>query len=510
VKIINSVPDFIFAKDTNLRVIICNEAYASAVGKKPEEMIGHTDIENGWDTELVCGNPVKGIRGFENDDRDALSGKTIHNPYDLANTPKGVLIFDTYKMPLHGKDGEIIGMLGIARDITERKKVEENLTILNQKNKLILLAAAEGILGLDLHGNHIFVNPAAAKMLGYAAEELIGRPSHSTWHHTKPDGNPYPREECQVYASFLDGAVHRSSLEVFWRKDGTSFPVEYASMPIYERKRLVGTVVTFADITERKKAEETQKQLVATIEATPDFVGFADAKDKHLIYVNKAGRKMCGIGNDEDVAKLNISDVHPEWANKILTEEILPVAVRDGVWTGECAFLNIRDRHEIPVLMVLSSHKASNGEVEVFSTISRDITERKKAEKMLRESEERYKNLFKANVDGMLVADVATKKFRYANPAICRMLGYSEEEFTRMGVADIHPKESLERVLAEFEAQASGAKITAKGLPCVRKDGRVISVSISTVPVMIDQTKYLLGIFRDSAECRNKGKQDVS
>jgi PAS domain S-box-containing protein len=110
----------------------------------------------------------------------------------------------------------------------------------------------------------------------------------------------------------------------------------------------------------------------------------------------------------------------------------------------------------------------------------------------------------------MLVADITTKKFKYANPAVCRMLGYSEEEFTQMGVADIHPKESLERVIAEFEAMASGAKITAEDLKCVRKDGQVISVNISTVPVVIDQTKYLLGIFHDITEFKNRGKRDFS
>ena len=141
---------------------------------------------------------------------------------------------------------------------------------------------------------------------------------------------------------------------------------------------------------------------------------------------------------------------------------------------------------------------------------ARIASERKQMDKSLRESEERYKNLFKANIDGILIADATTKKFRYANPAICRMLGYSEEEFTQMSVADIHPKESLEQVIAEFEAQTSGAKITAKDLPCVRKDGQVISVSISAVTVMIDQTKYLLGIFRDITECKNREKQDFS
>jgi len=135
-----------------------------------------------------------------------------------------------------------------------------------------------------------------------------------------------------------------------------------------------------------------------------------------------------------------------------------------------------------------------------IDSLNKEITERKKAEEAMRESEEQYKNLFKANIDGILIADVTTKKFRYANPAICRMLGYSEEEFTQMGVADIHPKESLEQVFAEFEAQVSGAKINAKDLPCVRKDGQVISVSINAGTVTIGQTEYVMGIFRDITE----------
>jgi PAS domain S-box-containing protein len=138
------------------------------------------------------------------------------------------------------------------------------------------------------------------------------------------------------------------------------------------------------------------------------------------------------------------------------------------------------------------------------------MAERFKVEETLRESEERYKNLFKANIDGILIADATTKKFRYANPAICRMLGYSEEELTQMGVADIHSKESFEQVIAEFEAQTSGAKITAKDLQCVRKDGQIISVSINAGTVMIDQTKYLLGIFRDVTERKNREKRNFS
>jgi PAS domain S-box-containing protein len=146
-------------------------------------------------------------------------------------------------------------------EIIERKRSEEKLASLKQQDELILSSAAEGILGLDLQGNHIFVNPAAARMLGYEAKELLGRPSHVTWHHTRPDGNPYPVEECEILAVYKDGAVHGSSSDLFWRKDGVGFPVEYASTPIYEEDRIVGVVVTFMDITERKWAEEEKQSL---------------------------------------------------------------------------------------------------------------------------------------------------------------------------------------------------------------------------------------------------------
>ena len=147
------------------------------------------------------------------------------------------------------------------RDNTERKRSEEHVARLLLKNELILCSAAEGILGLDLQGRHTFVNPAAARMLGYEADELLGRPSHSIWHHTKPDGSPFPEEECPIYATHRDGMVHRVSTEVFWSKVGTSFPVEYSSTPIIEQDQLAGAVVAFVDITERKRAEEEKLSL---------------------------------------------------------------------------------------------------------------------------------------------------------------------------------------------------------------------------------------------------------
>jgi PAS domain S-box-containing protein len=151
--------------------------------------------------------------------------------------------------------GTAARMLGAAIDITERKQAQENLARLQRQNELILNSAAEGILGLDSQGNHLFANPAAARMLGYEAEELLGRRSHGLWHHTRADGSPFIEEECKICATMVAGKAHRESTEVFWRKDGTSFPVEYASTPIYEKGRLLGAVITFEDITARSRTE---------------------------------------------------------------------------------------------------------------------------------------------------------------------------------------------------------------------------------------------------------------
>ncbi len=132
----------------------------------------------------------------------------------------------------------------------------ENQKNLKRNNELLLEGAVEGIYGLDLDGNTTFVNPAGAAMVGYTSEEMIGVPQHALIHHTKANGEPYPREECHIYAAFKDGKIHKEENEVFWRKDGSSFSVEYTSRPVKEGNKIVGAVVTFSDITKRKQGEE--------------------------------------------------------------------------------------------------------------------------------------------------------------------------------------------------------------------------------------------------------------
>src|SRR6266498_2268824 len=152
-------------------------------------------------------------------------------------------------------------IMALSEDITERKEAEEALYKSEERVRLILDSAAEGIFGCDPDGTCLFSNRAASRLLGYEdPSELLGKNMHALEHHTRANGSPYPIEECPIYLGFQKGeGAHRDD-EVFWRQDGSSFPVEYWSHPIFRDDRTVGAAITFVDITERKLAEEALRK----------------------------------------------------------------------------------------------------------------------------------------------------------------------------------------------------------------------------------------------------------
>jgi PAS domain S-box-containing protein len=146
-------------------------------------------------------------------------------------------------------------------DITERRASEVALDQLRRRYELILDSICDGVHGVDLAGNFIFENPAAAAMLGWKRTELIGRPAHQTTHHTRADGSPRPVSECTMHATLADGRVRTSIDDVFWRKDGSPVRVEYTSAPMVdEQGRITGAVVTFRDISKQKQMEQQIEQ----------------------------------------------------------------------------------------------------------------------------------------------------------------------------------------------------------------------------------------------------------
>ena len=141
--------------------------------------------------------------------------------------------------------------------LEERKRSEEEAKRSHEMVRLLLDSTAEAIYGLDMEGNCTFANPACVRLLGYTEEnDLLGKNIHDLAHHTRPDGTPYPASDCLIYRAFESGVGTHADDELFWRKDGSSFPAEYWSHPIQRGVTKIGAVVTFVDVGERKLAEQ--------------------------------------------------------------------------------------------------------------------------------------------------------------------------------------------------------------------------------------------------------------
>jgi PAS domain S-box-containing protein len=141
------------------------------------------------------------------------------------------------------------------------RKLEESKHLLEQHHAQILDSVADGIYGVDLQGNSTFVNKAMEKITGWTGDEVIGLNQHELLHHTREDGTPNPPEECPVYKTFFENKARFVEDDLFWRKDGTSFPVEYSSNPVQdEHGKTVGSVVVFRDISNKRKSEEAARK----------------------------------------------------------------------------------------------------------------------------------------------------------------------------------------------------------------------------------------------------------
>ncbi|MBW1750337.1 MAG: PAS domain S-box protein, partial [Deltaproteobacteria bacterium] len=242
-----------------------NPTFTRITGYRADEVIGkNPSVLNSGETPKET---------YEDLWSTILAGKVWQN--EIINRKKnGDLYWGSISIaPITNDAGEVTHFVAMTADITEAKNVELALQEVQERNELILGSAGEGIFGLDTVGNVTFCNSAAANLLGYEADELIGASMHKTVHYAHADGSEYASSDCPMNAAFCDGTSHQIEDEVLWRKDGSSFPVEYSATPISRAEELIGAVVGFRDITERKQIEnalaDEREQLQTILDTSP-------------------------------------------------------------------------------------------------------------------------------------------------------------------------------------------------------------------------------------------------
>lgn len=293
-------------------------------------------------------------------------------------------------------------IISITRDVTDKKKSEETLRELSNQNQLVLNTVADGIFGVDLEGRMTFANPAAEKMLGWRASDVIGESHHALINHHCEDGSLYPAEQGSINMSLRDGKARSLETEIFWHKDGASFPVAYEVTPIQdETGSTTGAVVCFRDITDRKRWEDalrqseaeasrSRQQLLDAIEAIPDGFVLFDKEDR-LVLCNSTYKRMYPKIADhievgatlEEIVRASFSQsskndpsLSTEAVEKLVRQRVGKHRQLDGAFE--------RKLTDVGRWVRSTDSRTSDGSIVGIRT---DVTERKLAEEALQLSE---------------------------------------------------------------------------------------------------------------------------
>jgi PAS domain S-box-containing protein len=382
---------------------------------------------------------------------------------------------------------EASGMVALKLEVLQRnlrtQELLEQVRTTEERTRLILESSAEGIFGTDTEGRVTFVNPAACRMLGFAAEELIGQPSHAAFHHHRPDGSDYPKEECPMFAAYKHGKASRIDDEFLWRKDGAGLPVEYGATPILKDGVLVGSVVSFTDITLRKQQEAELQTQHSALESAANAIAITDRKGI-IQWVNPAFVRLTGFEREEAIGQnprvLN-SGVHPKEFFQKMWQTILTGSVWQGTLTNKRKN-GVLYQEEMTITPVLSKH----GEITHFVAVKQDITERLRAEERLRETEQFFRSVLELAPDGLMVAD-EKGVIRLANAQCEKLFGYTRDELIGRPVEMLVPADVRARHpgLREAFHHAPDARSMGAGreLRGQRKDGSLFPVEIGLSPL---------------------------
>lgn len=431
---------------------------------------------------------------------------------------------------LTDEHGQRIGALSSGADITERRQAEESLRAAQDFSERLIAAMQDGFSAVDVRGVHLRVNDALCQMTGFTRDELIG------------GGVPHPYwpPECRAEIEQAFRAVQHGQFQplelMFVRKTGERFPVIVSPSCVKdEHGHVISYLATVKDITDRKQAElavrqsldllaqgaeqriaelvqantQLSRELVKRQDADEQlglFRRFAELSgqgfgitqlDGRIRYANPTLCRLLGADQQAEIEGTYLWEYGAPEHDAFFREGFLVALLRDGRRVAEGTLVS-RAGVATPILgtSFLLRHEA--GQPTCIVTVMTDISERKAAEQALRRQHEELQVIYDGMVDGLLIADAETHRFLRANPAICAMLGYREEELLQLAIPDIHPAEAVAGELQAFAAQllsSSGGK--RENVPMRARDGHVFYADIVGRVITYHDRRCVIGFLRD-------------
>lgn len=385
------------------------------------------------------------------------------------------------------------------RLIEKYDSLNAEITKTSQHNELILNSAGEGIFGLDKEGRHTFVNSAAAKMLGYSQEELIGAHSHSLWHHTKRDGTSFPDEECPIYTTIKDGESRYGEDDIFWKKDGTGFSVSYTSTPILRAGLIIGAVVSFIDISENKKIREDlqrSEDMSRTItRAALNAIIMMDSEGV-ITYWNPAAERIFGYMREEAIGH----ELHPLLAPADYHESFrkgMKIFKKSGKGSAIGKVIEMtairKGGEEFPVELSLSAFQAAGTWNAVG--IIRDITERKEADAERENLQAQLRRVQKMEAIATLAGGIAHD----FNNILGAILG-----FTDLSLIEVPKGSAVQENLEQIRRAGQRAKDLVAHILTFSRQTETRRQPMNAIPIVKEAFKMLRATLPSTIEIKQK------